>query len=78
MRQTGDAEGAERLLREIGEAHPSYLPARVDRVETLIQLGRRGEARALLDGIPAAPGIREEIARLRAMEGLEADDAVLA
>ncbi len=58
-RALGVLEHAERVLREVASTWPDYLPARVSRAETLVLMDRKKEARAVLAGIPAVPGIQE-------------------
>jgi glycosyltransferase involved in cell wall biosynthesis len=64
FRRLGDAPHCERVLREIAAAHPSYLPASVDLVETLALVGQQAEARLLLQQIPALESIRPDLQRL--------------
>jgi glycosyltransferase involved in cell wall biosynthesis len=66
FRRLGDAPHAEQVLREVVASQPSYLPARVDLVETLQQMGRRAEAGAALSQIPEDEAIREDLERLGA------------
>jgi hypothetical protein len=70
FRRMGDGAHCDRMLQEISREYPSYLPAQVDRVETLAMLGNRGEARTLLAAIPTVDGVREDLARLRRWEAV--------
>lgn len=65
------ATGA-RLLKEIGEAHPDYLPAQVDRVRLLCGLGDVSTARSLLEKIPPLAAVRDDLQLLRRQLGLPA------
>jgi glycosyltransferase involved in cell wall biosynthesis len=72
FRRMGDAPHCERVLRDIVQEQPTYLPAQVDLAETLAMAGQRSDAQALLAQIPEVKGTAEDLARLR---GLVADDA---
>lgn len=64
FRRMGDAPHCERVLRDIHAAHPTYLPAQLDLVETLALLHRPAEARTVLRGIAPSAEIQQEIRRL--------------
>jgi glycosyltransferase involved in cell wall biosynthesis/tetratricopeptide (TPR) repeat protein len=69
FRRMGDAPHCEQVLREIAAQQPSYLTAQVDLVETMLHLGREGEARQLLERIPAVKGVAEDLQRLSSLIG---------
>jgi tetratricopeptide (TPR) repeat protein len=67
-RAMGDLSHSAAILRGVAEAHPAYLPARLELAESLLRLGDRPAA-AELDRIPAGNGLDPELRRLRALLG---------
>jgi len=65
FRRMGDGPHCAAVLSEIAATQPDYLPARVDLAETLLDLGRREEARAVLEALPAHPSLAQSVATLR-------------
>lgn len=69
FRRLGDGAHCAEVLREVLAQQPGYLPAQIDLAETLAGLGQTGEARTLLDQLPAVPTLAEDLSRVRAALG---------
>src|SRR5262249_41084823 len=63
----GDPLHCAPVLRRLAADHPPPLPARLDLAQTALQLGKRDEAAAVLERIPAVEGTIEGLQRLHAL-----------